>query len=145
MNVMMLSLLFLIYLILYDMTECRHAVKESYSSPIPLENILIEKKIRDEGWRRAGERKENALKITLYINSTRGKTEIITLLHVPVKLGWPRLASVLVWCEKKMTVSNGMNKKSMRGTSPKWMLDGLCTAEVDKGYNKLFTDHIHLN
>lgn len=101
MNVMMLSLLFLIYLILYDMTECRHAVKESYSSPIPLENILIEKKIRDEGWRRAGERKENALKITLYINSTRGKTEIITLLHVPVKLGWPRLASVLVWCEKR--------------------------------------------
>lgn len=24
------------------------------------------------------------------------------------------------------------------------MLDGLCTAEVDKGYNKLFTDHVHL-
>lgn len=24
------------------------------------------------------------------------------------------------------------------------MLDGLCTAEVDKGYNKLFTDHAHL-
>lgn len=24
------------------------------------------------------------------------------------------------------------------------MLDGLCTAEVDKGYNKLFTDHLHL-
>lgn len=24
------------------------------------------------------------------------------------------------------------------------MLDGLSTGEVDKGYNKLFTDHVHL-
>lgn len=24
------------------------------------------------------------------------------------------------------------------------MLDDLCTAEVDKGYNKLFTDRVHL-